>query len=71
MQRTKVLLVQAKVDRLTCLDDQEIEFLLGLGGIAKRWGDQIKVVKAHNSTPGGYDELIDALKSIRCAENSL
>lgn len=71
VQRTKVVLVQAKADRLTCLDDQELEFLLGIGDITKRWGDQLKIVKAHSTAPGGYDELMDVLKSIRCVENAL
>lgn len=71
MQMTKVVLVQAKADHLTCLDDQELEFLLGLGGIKKQWGDQLKIVKASSTIHGGYDELIDVLKSVKCAENTL
>jgi hypothetical protein len=63
VQDLKVVIVQTKSDRLTCLDDQELDFLLGLSGVVAQWGEQLKVVKA-NRTEGGYDALIGALRSI-------
>jgi hypothetical protein len=63
LQEKKVVIVQTKSDRATCLDDQELEFLLGLSGIMEHMGDQLKVVKA-NRTEGGYDALISVLKLI-------
>lgn len=68
---TKIVLVQTKTDRISCMDNAELEFLLGLGGILNKWGNQMKIVKATNEMPGGYDELIDVLQSIRHANNTL